>query len=299
MCMTIRTPMQANLTCCQKQKRIYNRCIQRRYCVFTLQSQLETELVVGQLHAPGKFPIDIGMQSQLMADMGEIGFIATQPGGELHCFIERKMGKMFLFSKCIDNENAAAADLVLFFGIDPVGIGDISEWPEPKSEHRHAQMPDSDRLHGYVADMEWLVGDGMQGYLRHAGVTGISKRIWEFPDQHFLCHFIGIDAHRHASEKVKGAYVIQPGYMILVRMSEKYGIEMPYIGAQHLKTKIRSGIYDKRGFFGLNENAGAKAAVTFVLRPANPAGTADHGNSPAGARSQNGDREGWTMHIQM
>ena len=109
--------------------------------------------------------------------------------------------------------------------IDPVGIGNISEIPETETQNRHFQMPDLDGYNPDIADHKGIHSDRIQLDFRNSRITEISKRIWKFPDDHFLCHLIGKYRHGFAGKKIKGTDIIQSGNMIFMRMGKQNGIQ--------------------------------------------------------------------------
>ena len=93
----------------------------------------EHQSVIGEMHAGGEGRFYIGVAAQLVADMGEPGlrdaeFLYFRDG-----FEEGKMREMFFMPQGIEDDLPAAADLLLFGIVDPVGVGDIGKIPKAKT----------------------------------------------------------------------------------------------------------------------------------------------------------------------
>src|SRR5579863_3248388 len=101
--------------------------------------------VIGEMPVGRKGGFDDGMLTQLVADMGEPRLGYAEFLYLCDRFPEGKMRKMFLMPQGIEDDLAAAPDLLLLFLIDPVGVGYISEVADPKTEYRHLHVPDVDR----------------------------------------------------------------------------------------------------------------------------------------------------------
>ena len=78
-------------------------------------------------------------------------------------------------------------------------------------------------------------------------------------------------------QEIERAHVIQAAYVVFVMMGDKNGVEVLYILAKHLLTKIGTGIDTYGSLLCLNENGGAQTFVARVCRPANVTVTTNYG----------------------
>jgi hypothetical protein len=204
------------------------------------------------------------------------------------------MREMFLMPERIEDDLPAAPDLLLLALIDPVGVGYISKVPDPKTKHGHLHVPDMDRGKRDIADREHFPIDIMQFKLGDPGVPDIGKRIGEFPDDRFLGHGIGVKGHSPALKKVVGPDIVQTSQMILMWMRIDNRIEMTNACTEHLVTEIGSGVDHNGGGGRLDKDARTKAFIFGIGRSAHLAGTGYHGNTRAGAGTQEGNFD-WRM----
>src|SRR5205814_8013581 len=77
-------------------------------------------------------------------------------------------------------------------------------------------------------------------------------------------------------KKIKSSNVIQPGNMVLMRMSEENGIHIFYVLPQHLVAKVRRCVYNNRCIRGLYHDARTQSLIFFVGRRADLAIAGDH-----------------------
>jgi len=238
------------------------------------------------MHAGGEGRFYIGMPAQLVTDMGEPGlgdaeFLYLRDGLQ-----KRKMGEVFFMTQGIEDDLPAAADLFLFCVIDPVGIGDIGKIAEAKTQYGHFQMPYKDRDNGHIADRKRIFIDGVKFEVRDTRVFYIGKRIREFPDDCFPCHFVGVEGHCLVLKKIVGSYIIQPREMVFMGVGIDDGVQSTDPCPQHLITEIGGSIDDKGGGRRLDQDAGTEPFVFGIGGSAYFTRTGYHRNAGAGAGAQ-------------
>ena len=252
-------------------------------------SGLDDKSVISEMMPRGKGRFDIGMFTQLMADMRIPGPGNTDLANFFYCLSQREMRDMFIMTEGIEHDLLAALDLFPFTFVDAVGIRDIGKVPKPKTQHRHFHMPDLNRLNGDVADGKRVFVNVIELEIGNTGIFHIRKSIREFSYDRLLCHFIGIEIHGPMLKKIICPDIIQSGKMVFMRMGKNDGIEMTHIRAQHLVAKIRRGIDDDGSCSGLNKYAGTKSFVLFVGGYTHFAGAGYHRHTSAGAGTQKCD----------
>ena len=88
-------------------------------------------------------------------------------------------------------------------------------------------------------------------------------------------------------EEMKSAQVINAIDVVSVGMAEKYGIDAANLLAQSLRSQV-GGRIDQNGMIVItNQQRCACPLVPWVIRPADRAAAANHGNSGGGATAQN------------
>src|SRR5580692_4280431 len=125
-------------------------------------SALQDKAVIGQVPVGRQGRFDVGMFTQLVADMGEPGLGDPKLFYFGKRFPEGEMREMSFMTKGIEDNLAAAPDLLFLVIIDPVGIGDIGEIADAETKNGHFHMPYVDRGKCDIADGEGVLVDMMQ-----------------------------------------------------------------------------------------------------------------------------------------
>ena len=203
---------------------------------------------------------------------------------------------MFFVTKSIEDDPAAAPDLLFLIIIDPVGIGDIGEIANAETENGHLHVPYLDRRKGDIADGKRILVDVMQFKIRNARIFDIGKRIGKFPDDRFPGHSVCVKWHGTVLKKIICPDIIKTGQVILMRVSIDDCVESANPGTEHLEAKIRGSIDYNRSGSGLEKNAGAKPFVFLVDRGTHLAGAGYHGNARTGAGAQESNLDRRVAH---
>jgi len=223
--------------------KVAGEALSNRFQRFWLMGR-DRESVIGQFHARGKGGIDIGMLTQLMAEMGEPGAGNVQLPYFVDGFCKCKMGDMFLVAECVEDDHLAAPDLRAFGLINAIRIGDVREISEAETQYGHFEMPDLDRDNRDIADGKGFFVDVYEPEIGDAGIFHISESIRKFSYYRLLGHFICVKIHRLVLEKIVCPNVVQPRQMVLMRMRKDHGVEFSDLLPQHLVAKISGGIDD-------------------------------------------------------
>ncbi len=193
----------------------------------------------------GKIFLDFLMQAKQVTDVREVGGLAFQFVGKCHGLAERKMGWMRFVTQCVDHQHFGSGNFFLFLFIDKIGIRDVGEIPYPVTEHRQVHVFDEDGNNSDSLNGEGFVLDCMKIYFRDAGIFLLGEHIFELGVERLLDEFRCIHFHFFLHNKIKGAKVIQPCYMVAVFVRVDDGIQPVHFLADHLLAEIRAGIDHK------------------------------------------------------
>ena len=121
---------------------------------------------------------------------------------------------------------------------------------------------------------------------RRAGIEHLRECVGIFPLERLEDIALAVDVHRLLLQQVEGAHVIQSSGVVLVIMGEQYGIQMAYVGAQHLVAEVRTRVHEYVQSVAVYQRRGPQPLVARVGRSADGAAAAYHRHSLGGAGTQ-------------
>src|SRR6202012_5662371 len=168
------------------------------------------------------------------------------------------MGKVLFLAEGVEDYLFAAPDLLFFVVVDPVCIGDIGEIAEAETQDRHFHMPYQDGYNGDISNDEGVFIDPVEPEVWDAGIFYIGEGIREFPYDHLLGHFIGVELHCLALKEIVRSDIVESCEMVLMGMRKDDGVELADAGPEHLIAEIGRGIYDQGRGRGLKQGGATK-----------------------------------------
>ena len=147
-------------------------------------------------------------------------------------------------------------------------IGNVCEIIYPEAEYRQLIMHHLDGYKMYTANIKRFQVNGMHIYLRDARVFKFGEDVGKLTFQRFLHTGSGVNINSGLLLVIERAYIVQPGNVVFMFMSEHDGIQVFYMLAQHLVPEIGARINHHHFIFGLNHNRGAQPFIVRVIRGA-------------------------------
>ena len=174
--------------------------------------------------------------------MCQIGLLGLQLRDEVESLGQAVVREVFFFAQGVQHQHLQSTQLLHLLGGNGIGVGDIGHRADAEAQHRQVLVHHIHRRDRHrVRDTE-LILHHMQVGLRETRVAVRLKDIVIVTTYGMLGLGVEVDIHLAALHIVERPYVVQPTYMVAVRMGDEDGVQMVHTVAQHLLPEVGTDV---------------------------------------------------------